>query len=451
MLDSITPKARKPDLSTIDSIWLSNPHLSRLDSLKRSARFRIDSLNNEAAQTGAKIGSKVDSIKNAYQRKSAQLLSNFQAENDLLGDEAIEPNLTFDIMGQTDLEIPSVNERLSQLPRPDQLPNLREVDPTKVATVNLPGAENIAEFQRLGNITTELAQIKTDLKAIKKDSLTNSEKITELLEDRVAQRPELKQLSARQAEMQKLKKAQNEYLSKMEQYRDPQKLEHETRAKVKDLANEELSKQGEKLSTAQNKLVKAKRKYGQFEDIHNLPKRAVNPLSDYPFRERLFPGVTFQVSKPEMMAIDLAPQVYYRLRPHWDIGSGFVYRLNGDLNTWSFDQKHKMVGPKMFVVYRLFKSFYLRADVEIVHYSVPIVPTQEVLPTSWTTNYLGGIGKTFQLNRLVRGQTLAYYNFRHKELGPYPSKFLIRVGFDIELKKDQRRNFIRSLSEQINR
>jgi hypothetical protein len=449
-IDSL--KNRANSLARVDSIWLANKNLRKIDSLKIIYRTKIDSIQGIGSQKSREIQYRVDSLTKSYEHKAQELLSDFRLSKDV----DLDPTLDLEISQQARLEIPTLNERLPEINslgiqnsakglNLDQLNMTSPGDPIRALNEKLINPENpLSEVQV---VTNEVKDYRNEMETLKAEGLQNSEKLPELAEQTLTKKADIQQLRAKQAELEKLKKAQQEYISKMEQYRNPDRLKQEATEKVKNVANDELSAQAEKLSAAQKKLAKAKKKHDSFENINQLPRTPKNPLANRPLYERIFPGFTAQISRPEMTAIDFAPQGYYRLRPHWDVGAGFIHRINADFNQWSFHQKYKMSGPKVFVSYRLFKLFYLRGDAEIIKYSVRQLPqTQEVLPREWTTHYLAGIGKEFRLNRKISGQTLAYYNLGHRENGPYNSKFLLRIGFDLSLHKDQRREFMRGLA-----
>ena len=63
----------------------------------------------------------------------------------------------------------------------------------------------------------------------------------------------------------------------------------------------------------------------------------------------------------------------------------------------------------------------------------------------WTYALLSGIGKELAVGKKITGNTLFFYNTLKTDHNPYPSKFILRVGLDLSLKKDQRRQFIKRL------
>jgi len=94
--------------------------------------------------------------------------------------------------------------------------------------------------------------------------------------------------------------------------------------------------------------------------------------------------------------------------------------------------------------YRFYKAFYFRLEGERLNQQLPLFATDETYK-QWSTIVLGGIGKEFKISRLLHGHTWMFYNAKGQDFNPYSSRIVVRIGFDISLKKDQRRQYIKGL------
>jgi len=458
--DSISQKLKS--LSKVDSLFLFNPELRKVDSLKLSYQRKAEQVQKKINQPMTRTRRSLDSLQKAYNQKVDKQVATFKKKyNELWSTEGSG------IMGQADLKTPTVSSRFSGSDLGANIPGIKGDLPklglpslgdkaglpdTKLpdASLNVPQLEfdplkNIrGDLTKVGDVQKEAAAYQKDMAKIREEGLSSSEKIKTTGENVIKSKSELKALQAHEKELEKIKKLQNEYLAQIQEHRDPEKLKEEALQKMKNVVNDDMLKQSEKLQTAQDELGKVKKKYGTVQSMKNLPMRPLNPMRALPFRERIIPGFLIQMSRANFYTIDFAPQVYYRWTTRFEVGAGFVYRFNTEFKKQGLIKGHDLFGYKAFSNVKIYKGFYVRAEGERLNQELP-GPVNDETYTRWTYTLLGGTGKEFNISKRIQGNTLVLYNVLHKHNNPYSNKFLFRLGFNFSLKKDQRRQFIKSL------
>ncbi|MBK7652460.1 MAG: hypothetical protein IPJ20_19450 [Flammeovirgaceae bacterium] len=137
--------------------------------------------------------------------------------------------------------------------------------------------------------------------------------------------------------------------------------------------------------------------------------------------------------------------MYYRITGKWDFGVGGIFNVNFDKKP-SWVAGHDVWGYKVLTNFRFYKSFYFRLEGERVNQELPALGFDHTY-NQWTYVALVGIGKEFKISRLLNGNTLMLYNAKGQDFNPYASRVVLRVGIDLSLKKDQRRQFIKGLTK----
>ncbi len=459
-IDSLRQKMES--LSATDRLFLFDPELRKIDSLKVAMQNQATAVTIRIDKTTDQIQNSIDSIRRQYTEKAELILQKWGVDN-----PGMEKYQT-EIFEKMDWNTPAVSTKFPEFTKdfnfkhawPDlelgdfKLDDLQKMN-LDAPSINLPGMPSIQSLESLNKlkesfgkargIGQELKSYQAELDSLRAGGLANSDKLKGMAEQQLMQREEIRTIKEHEQEIEKLKQLQAEYKTKAEEYRDPEKLKSEALQKAGEVATDELLAQQSKLKQAQSKLDKAKRKYGDVQSINDLPKRPPNPMKGIPFRERFFPGVTFQFAKKDQYStLYLAPQVYYRLNGRWDIGGGGIVNLNFDSNP-HWVEGHDLWGYKALVNFRFFKSFYFRLEGERVNQELPLATASDKTYNRWTNVILGGIGKEFSISKLFKGQTMLLYNYKEMEFNPYSSRIIVRVGIDLSLKKDQRKQFIKSL------
>lgn len=458
--DSISQKLQS--ISKVDSLFLFNSELRKVDSLKLAYQQKAAVIQKKLNQPIAKTKSSLDSLQKIYNEKIEKQVQTFQKKY-----KELWANEGTGIMGQADIKMPSVSTKFSSKDLGGNLPGLKADLPganipslgqkPDLPNANLPNTSlNVPKLDvdplkdvrndiaKVGDVQKEVVAYQEDVTKIREEGFSKSEKIKGAGENAIKSRSELKALQAHEKELEKVKKLQDEYLSKVQEHRDPEKLKEEAMQKMKNVATDDLLSQGDKLQSAQDELGKVKKKYGSVQSMKNLPMRPLNPLRELPLRNRIIPGFLVNMSRSKFYSIDFAPQVYYRWTTRFEVGTGFVYRLNSDFKKPSLIRGHDLYGYKVFSNFKIYKGFYFRAEGERLNQELPVGNNDETY-TRWTYTLLGGTGKEFNISKRVQGNTMVLFNVLHKHNNPYASKFIFRLGFNFSLKKDQRRQFIKSL------
>lgn len=81
-------------------------------------------------------------------------------------------------------------------------------------------------------------------------------------------------------------------------------------------------------------------------------------------KERLVPGLTFQVIDGHFLVIDFFPQLGYQLNTRWTAGIGGVYRTNTIKKQSEGKVKYDMAGLGMYTTFQVWKSFWLYAEAD---------------------------------------------------------------------------------------
>jgi hypothetical protein len=463
-------------MTRVDSLFLKDRHLRQVDSLKLAFQAKSRSLQEKATGKPKKVKKSLDSLQRSYDKRISDLTTKFKEKNkDLLNGHEKELNEKLNLKTPAFSQrfpsldfskIPGTNTSLPSLPAAGAGLNLPNTTVPGTGNVNLPNTS----VPGMGNVnlpsnplnqalpTKEINQESAELKKwekegtsyvkqakdLKADSAT-VQKAAHWTEDQIQGRTPIKALKDKELEMQKQEKLRQEYLKKVAEYQSPKKAEEEIKKNLDKVANADLLKNQKGLQAAQKDLTAAKKKYGEFESMKNLPKRPLNPMSELPFRERIVPGLFIQVTNNKYYSIDLAPQLYYKITTRFDVGSGLIYRVNVDFNKATFVHNRGLYGFKVFADFKIYKTFYFRAEGERVNREIPLAVNSDLTNFRWTNTLMGGIGKEFNFSKKIQGNSVVLYNVLDKYDSPYASKILFRFGFNLSLKKDQRKEFIKGL------
>lgn len=465
-LDSL--QGRMESIPDVDRLFLFDPDVKQIDSLKLLMQKQAQGISARVDKTETQIKNSIDSLQQKYVQQSEMILQRWGIKNP--GLDNLQNNLS-DKMGW---DIPPValtypefspDLKLNQL-WPDldlgdlKLKDLASIDPNlpnlnipeMPVMPSLPAIESIkrfnASFRKINDTGKQLKVYQTKLDSLKGLDTLTYEQLGRLAEQQLSRLDEIKTIQEHQLKLEQIKQMQTEYLAKIQANQDPEKLKAEALEKATSVVTEKLLSQESKVSDAQAKLNKIKQKYGEVQSINNLPKRPPNPMREKPFRERIFPGVSLQVIKKDSYSsLYFAPHLYYRLNGRLDLGGGGIVHFN-------FDGRPQLVpdrdvwGFKTFANYRLFKAFYFRVEAERLNQQLPLSSSDETY-IQWSNVFLGGIGMEFRISRLFYGHSWMFYNPKGQDYNPYSSRIIVRVGFDLSFKKDQRRQFIKGLTKGI--
>jgi hypothetical protein len=455
------------NMTRVDSLFLRNPELRKIDSMKIAFQAKSKEIKNRVGRKQKKIKRSLDSLESSYQKKINSMSTKFMEKNkDFLNGH--EKELT----GKMNVHAPPVSKEFpdlnfgnskvgssakgssnatpgNNLPSTNSPLNLSRLNIAEVKDVQKEAAEiktlKTQETQEVKKIKQEKAAYQKQLKQFKKDSITNGKQAEKWTEDQIQGRKEVKALKDKQLEIDKQNQLRQQYLDKVAQYQNPKKIEALAEQDLAKVANNDLLKNEKAVQSAQMEMMKAKKKYGEFQSMKKLPMRALNPMSQLSLRERLYPGIFFQATNGKFFSLDLAPQIHYKVTTRFDVGLGFIYRINYDFKKSTLVQNNNMYGFKVFSNFKIYKTFYFRAEGERIFKQDPSTSGSDLIYQRWTNTLLGGIGKEFLVSKKVQANTLVLYNALQNYDNPYASKVVFRIGFSFSLKKDQRNVFMRSL------
>jgi len=249
----------------------------------------------------------------------------------------------------------------------------------------------------------------------------------------------------------------------------PARLRHsggkETANHIKVLAADYFTQQvglseqawADKLKAAQDKLSKWKKKFGGLASINDIPARTGrggNPLKGKTFGERLIIGGNFQIYKGKPFGLDISPQLAYKLTPKFRMGVGGVFRTsfgNNDIDLTTPNQPTGQTGKPVrshgrersaygfsgYLAHDVYKRFYAHGEFEKLHTRPQQAPDEKTKqPGNLHESAYLGIGKTYHISNMVKGNIMLLYDVLNDKTNPYRRPWNIRFGF--QLVKDKR-------------
>ena len=460
---------------------------AKISTLKRSLQHRVDSLNPKGTFSSS-LQQKLDSLNNdstLCQEKYHKLLaleqkikdqltpkvpsldtlsslgnsveakvSNIQSVTSELGVGPLGEDLQSKINPKIlDIDVPnlptdiSAGSSIPDLKTPDVASSLPSTNVAgldlKNPTTQLPGeigglqtqAGKITDVvKQAGDLTKDADEYGKEIKTIKEEGLTRSEKLPDLAERQLA---EIEEVKAMQTEIAPAINKEEEYRKLIEQYKDEKRIEAELKEKARDQATDLFVKNKGKVDDTMKKIMKYSRKFPQVHDMRELPKRVPNPLKELSWRERLVPGLAVSTFTYNTSWLEIDPQVYYRINSRWSAGVGGMYRFSVDPKKVAFDDFNNLKGGKAFVQYRAFKSFFLHAEGQFVSWKPWDMKSIDPDFKEQTYVAAAGIGKSFNITRKLKGNATTLYHHHWNGSDPYRSKVLIRIGIDFSLKKKE--------------
>lgn len=472
----------QPALMKADSMYesislpLDTVRSNKVKNIKRALKLRIDPLNSKRSLSSV-TQQKFDSLSNDLalsQTKCHELpgleqkisdhvefkvpgcdtlssientikerVNEIQSASKKLGVGPLEEDLKTNI--NTPIPGISTGNNIPELNTPDVTSNLPNgsVGDLRNPTGQLPSevrdlqskADQLSEVaQQAGELSKNVDEYGNEIKTIKEEGLTKSEKLPDLAEKQLA---EIEEVKAIQNEIAPAINKEEEYRKLIEQYKNEKKIEAELKEKARDQATDLFVKHKGKVDDTMKKITKYSRKFPQVQDMRELPKRVPNPLKELSWRERLVPGLSVSTLTYNTSWLEIDPQVYYRIHSRWSAGVGGMYRFSVDPKKVRFDDFNHLKGGKVFVQYRAFKSFFLQAEGQYVSWKPWDMKAIDPDFTEQTYVAAAGIGKSFNITRKLKGNATTLYHHHWNGSDPYRSKVLIRIGIDLSLKKKE--------------
>lgn len=477
-LDSVklSIAARRSQLDSAQASYKTK--LKALSSLKLppgKLNQRIDSLNRKQRESLSKVTGKVNELESGmrdkWQSRKNSLATKFKPVKDSLGVNLPlkEPGMNIPGVEGKPLEQLDVAQldAGSEIPKAGTdalgVPSMQLDDPLKDLTDPLKEVtapiKNIAEapkteFQKLqeidevrdvkeglaevNTIKGEVGEYKEEIAALKEGG--NAEKLSKRAEEQAKKVGELNELNKHEKKLLALREEREKQIKLVEQYKDKDFIRKQLKDKTQSVANEQLINKNEKVKDAMSQLGKHKKKYSEIQSINDLPKRPPNPMKGKPLRERLSPGMVFQIQKIDILSVFISPQINYRLSKRWSTGVGGLVRLRGTVNdSLRYISGNLVYGYKAFVNYTAFKGFAIRAEWEPLKVHLPIDDISTPPYSKWVSGYFVGLDKGFAVNRRWKGDMQVLFNFGYKkEETPYANRINFRFGFFLDLRKKQK-------------
>ncbi|MEO1049324.1 MAG: hypothetical protein AAFX87_01770 [Bacteroidota bacterium] len=442
----------------LDSIKMLNlPHekyVAKVDSLNSRLEGKISELNQKAEQKLQDWRTKLTAKLNGADSLGNVNLPDTRLQNSNIDLTNVDEQLNIDkpagldnleLKGMEDVDIDAnienpleSNEKLRQIK--SEADRIKGVPQEEIEKVKSSG-EVKGVTDELGKVKEVGAEVDEYNQAIAKAKEGDVEDLEKKTEEEALKRSELNMLNEETAEFNKLKEQHGKFLKDAEQYQNKEMVIQRIKEKSKHLAINHLPKNVDyqsKLEAAQKRLAAYKKKYGEIQSLEDTLLKKTNPLKGKPLKERLRPGFDLEIARSGNPFIDFAPTLGYRINDRWSIYGSYVYRFEFKQDEFALAGKMPTHGGRFYSTYRVFKSFSLLAGGDYIRTNVPRTQTGENY-RAWAAGLYGGIVKRYSLSRTLKGTAQALYNFNHDDNSPFPRKFNIRLGFELDLSKKRKK------------
>ena len=156
-----------------------------------------------------------------------------------------------------------------------------------------------------------------------------------------------------------------------------------------------------------------------------------------PLIERLVPGFSFQIQSGSNILLDFNPYLGYKLNGRFILGFGWNERIAFNWDDKNFVGADRIYGGRSFLQFKVKEGLHLKVETEIMN---AFVPSSRFKPEpgsrEWVWSYFAGIKRDFRFSKNVMGNVQVLYNlYDPKHQSPYPTRFVIRMGFEFPLKR----------------
>ncbi len=478
-LDSISRRATDV-LDSLDSIGRRGLRLaSKADSVNHLLQLPVEKLNKALATALEKINTPLDSVSRgvnsrvdkAKKRLLQPVDSLERVLNGSLGNASTKlnnygsqlgisakssPNRNVKLLAGNEhlpnLQIPTANLSAPGLTQPfgdtqvpnvnPQLPDLKSL--TQERLQDLPGFTEIKEaktgFNKVTSKIDQASQVASDIEKIAEGKIKDAKTLPTLVEKELIQRSGLE---GNLTQVQALTAQQEQYKALIDKYKDKKRMQEEMKSKALSVANEYLTSKAPIITQSQSKLTKAKKLYGSFQSIKTIAKRGPNDMKQRTFIERLVPGVNLQIYRNDHVVVDVAPVLGYRLSNRWTVGLSGMYRVGADKQFNHFLQKEGVYGMRTYGQFTVKDGFFLHGELEALRLDSALTKSINDERSSRLFGAYVGIGKSYAIGRRLRGNAVAMYRIDFNGGIPQQSKFGVRIGFQLETKKQ--RNLAREI------
>jgi hypothetical protein len=386
---------------------------------------QLDSIRLKKENLVNQFNQRKDSVVNRYQQKLAELNKVPGVKNKVnlptnnsnvnVGNTNL-PNSNFDLPEISGLDLDQINE-LSSID--NKLPDVNN----SIQNTNLNNPLQKIETPKELGIAKD---VKSKIDTFKNDTTSIDQKASKVAEDKIAKETGLDGLSDQQQKL-------NEQLQ-------PQSEEEAKAALLEQAQTTAINHfQGKEalLQEAMEKMAKYKKKFNSLASIKDA-KKFYNPLKEKSFRERIFPGISFQYQKSNDYMLDINPSMGYMILQNVSAGVGFNYRLVRSGNNDYWRQNQSVYGPRAFAEVKLFKGFLGYIEYEYMNTRVPEKAgvSREIGNREWVSGLFTGIKTRYPITRWMKGTAIVQFNWLNDGIkSPYGNTITSRIGFEFYFKK----------------
>ncbi len=306
-----------------------------------------------------------------------------------------------------------------------------------IAGLAFPGM-NKSELMKLKSYSLNVTQYQKQIAAFQKNlnegKLESS--IETGLENEFKATGPLKDLNAKNKELQMMVSDEEKKKKLVQQYQDKGFIKKQLKDKENQLAHGELQAGQGKVNIAIGNMTKLKKKYPEVRSIHDIQKKIPNSMYGKPITERLEPGFTLQFQKQQWIDLFVVPQIGYKISGRISAGIGATFRLRGTVaDSFRVRTNNMVLGPKIYIQGVIKNGFFLRAEYEQI-YAQPVSKDNLTLPYVKQSGFFIGTGKRFNISPRWKGTVQALYNLSYdKRKTPYANPINFRLGFYFNMRK----------------
>lgn len=392
---------------------------------------KIDSLNQKRTAAVIELNQKVDKLKSNTVGK----LNGLDLGPELNGSvSAATNNVDKFKLPAKDMNIPGLDMADNPMKNFDaKAGNLNEsrrlgdvANLGKIEGIQMPN-----ELSQATDITKQAGQYTDDLKNISTGNLGDVKK----LETKAADVSGLNEITGQT-------KVLDGYKDQFGQLQDPSAMKEQAVQKVQEVAIDHFAGKEEVLQKAMDQVAKYKEKYSSLQSLEDAKKRRPNAMRGKPIRERLLPGVGFQVHRKNDLLVDFNPHLGYRFSGRFTSGMGWNQRWAYDQKKDRFHPRNRIFGPRAYAELDLFKGFFPRFEIEAMNAFIPTTFSSSVTDKGnreWIWSVFFGLKKSYRFLKKVNGTTSVMFNlYNPTRKSPYADVVNVRFGFECPIKKKQK-------------
>jgi hypothetical protein len=455
-------------LDSLKNISLKGRELNG-DSLKLlSVSGRKDSLSNMLSQYRTSIQNRIDSLTVAPKpdtfllKKLGSLKLKLDSLNGMPLDDAKYSDKLAEIQSQIpdikiskplnnlsgkvpDLNLPQTNlntnlpsteldlniPELSSLKLPDT--QIKDLEfPTEQVTKKVSDHTNLdiqgieEEMGALTQVSGKVSVQKEEIQSLIKDE--GLEGISGSFEDKVTGLAPMKEVEGQLGQIPN------------QNFHDPEVAKEMLLNHKKELSINHFSGQEEKLLAAMEQLVEVKSKIKTPEGVIDLFAEKQKPLKGKPFMERLIPGLSLQIQKPNSYWFDINPYLGFRVTGRFTFQAGWNQRVAYNQDE-GWIKTEKIYGPRASIEFLWRQYLSPIGHVEIMNTPIRQAGnfTGEYTDRAWVWSYMTGLKTSFSLSKNIKGNTQLLYNLINPDgKSPYANRLNLRMGIEIALKNKKK-------------